>query len=155
MQWRMRKSEESKKKNGDSKRRNLKKLSDRKIKRSVDGAEKKPGVKNDSNDSVKRSKRGSSKGTPKALIFIKKLFRVQLEERKLLLTQRRLEAVRLLTFLFDKMKTETEYNEIQDLEREIESRRKAEQAKKDAEEEKKKAALEEAQKEKMEKLGKQ
>ena len=53
------------------------------------------------------------------------------------------------------MKTETEYNEIQDLEREIESRRKAEQAKKDAEEAKKKAALEEAQKEKMEKLGKQ
>jgi hypothetical protein len=86
---------------------------------------------------------------------LKKLFRVQLEERKLLLTQRRLEAVRLLTFLFDKMKNETEYNEIQDLEREIESRRKAEQAKKDAEEEKKKAALLEAQKEKMEKLGKQ
>ena len=86
---------------------------------------------------------------------MKKLFRVQLEERKLLLTQRRLEAVRLLTFLFDKMKNETEYNEIQDLEREIESRRKAEQAKKDAEEEKKKAALVEAQKEKMEKLGKQ
>jgi hypothetical protein len=86
---------------------------------------------------------------------LKKLFRVQLEERKLLLTQRRLEAVRLLTFLFDKMKNETEYNEIQDLEREIESRRKAEQAKKDAEEEKKKAALVEAQKEKMEKLGKQ
>lgn len=53
------------------------------------------------------------------------------------------------------MKNETEYNEIQDLEREIESRRKAEQAKKDAEEEKKKAALVEAQKEKMEKLGKQ
>lgn len=71
------------------------------------------------------------------------------------MTQRRLEAVRLLTFLFDKMKNETEYNEIQDLEREIESRRKAEQAKKDAEEEKKKAALVEAQKEKMEKLGKQ
>ena len=68
----MRKSGESKKKNGDSKTRSSKKLSARKIKRSVDGAEKKPGVKNDSNDSVKRSKRGSSKGTLKTLIFIKK-----------------------------------------------------------------------------------
>ena len=53
------------------------------------------------------------------------------------------------------MKTETEYNEIQELEKEIESRRKAEQAKKDAEEAKKQAALEEAHKEKMKNLGKQ
>merc|ERR1712130_96973 len=80
--------------------------------------------------------------------------RIQLEERKLLLTQRRLEAVRMLTYLFDKMKTETEYTEVKELEKEIERRRKAEEEKELKEAEKKKAAMEEAQKEKMEKLGK-
>ena len=48
--------------------------------------------------------------------------RIQLEERKLLLTQRRLEAVRMLTYLFEKMKTDEEYAEVKMLEVEIERR---------------------------------
>ena len=46
--------------------------------------------------------------------------------------ERRLEAVRMLTYLFEKMKTDTEYNEVKQLEEEIERRRKAEEDKEEA-----------------------
>ena len=52
------------------------------------------------------------------------------------------------------MKTETEYLEVKELESEIEKRRKVEEEKLSKEEDKKNAALEAAQREKMEKLGK-
>jgi len=79
--------------------------------------------------------------------------RIDLEERKLLLTQRRLEAVRMLTYLFEKLKTEEEYEEVKMLEKEIERRRKAEAAKQAQEEEKKQAALQAAMEEKQKQLG--
>ena len=53
--------------------------------------------------------------------------RIDLEERKLLLTQRRLEAVRMLTYLFQKMKTDEEYAEVKMLEKEIVRRRELEE----------------------------
>ena len=79
--------------------------------------------------------------------------RIDLEERKLLLTQRRLEAVRMLTYLFDKMKTDEEYAEVKMLEREIERRRKAEIEKQKLEEEKKQMAQTAAMEEKQKQLG--
>ena len=79
--------------------------------------------------------------------------RIELEERKLLLTQRRLEAVRMLTYLFDKMKTDEEYAEVKMLEREIERRRKAEIEKQKSEEEKKQMAQMAAMEEKQKQLG--
>ena len=79
--------------------------------------------------------------------------RIELEERKLLLTQRRLEAVRMLTYLFDKMKTDEEYAEVKMLEREIERRRKLEVEKQRAEEEKKSMAQQAAMEEKQKQLG--
>ena len=59
----------------------------------------------------------------------------------------------MLTYLFEKMKTDTEYNEVKALEDEIERRRKAEEEKEAKEVAKRQAALEEAAKEKMETLG--
>ena len=79
--------------------------------------------------------------------------RIELEERKLLLTQRRLEAVRMLTYLFEKMKTDEEYAEVKMLEREIERRRKLEVEKQRAEEEKKSMAQQAAMEEKQKQLG--
>ena len=79
--------------------------------------------------------------------------RIELEERKLLLTQRRLEAVRMLTYLFEKMKTDEEYAEVKMLEREIERRRKAEAAKTREETEKKQEAQMAAMEEKQKQLG--
>ena len=79
--------------------------------------------------------------------------RIELEERKLLLTQRRLEAVRMLTYLFEKMKTDEEYAEVKMLEREIERRRKLEIEKQRAEEEKKSMAQQAAMEEKQKQLG--
>ena len=79
--------------------------------------------------------------------------RIELEERKLLLTQRRLEAVRMLTYLFEKMKTDEEYAEVKMLEREIERRRKAEAEKTREEQEKKQQAQMAAMEEKQKQLG--
>lgn len=59
----------------------------------------------------------------------------------------------MLTYLFEKMKTDTEYNEVKQLEEEIERRRKAEEDKEAKEAAKRQAALEAAQQEKMETLG--
>ena len=79
--------------------------------------------------------------------------RIDLEERKLLLTQRRLEAVRMLTYLFEKMKTDEEYAEVKMLEKEIEKRRRAEERKNAEEEAKKHAAQQAAMDEKQRQLG--
>ena len=79
--------------------------------------------------------------------------RIDLEERKLLLTQRRLEAVRMLTYLFQKMKTDEEYAEVKMLEKEILRRRELEEKKNAEEEKKKEAALQAAMDEKQRQLG--
>ena len=79
--------------------------------------------------------------------------RIDLEERKLLLTQRRLEAVRMLTYLFQKMKTDEEYAEVKMLENEILRRRKLEEQKTVDEQAKKEAAQHAAMEEKQRQLG--
>ena len=59
----------------------------------------------------------------------------------------------MLTYLFEKMKTDTEYIEVKQLEEEIERRRKAEEDKEAKEAAKRQAAIEAAQQEKIETLG--
>ena len=59
----------------------------------------------------------------------------------------------MLTYLFEKMKTDTEYIEVKQLEEEIERRRKAEEDKEAKEDAKRQAAIEAAQQEKIETLG--
>lgn len=79
----------------------------------------------------------------------KQKLRIEIEERKMLLAQRKLQAMRLLTYLFEEVKGEYQKEEIEKLEKEIEEKAKqdrkrllGEQQKKEVRDRKKKIKLE-------------
>uniref|UniRef100_H2YNV9 RRM domain-containing protein n=1 Tax=Ciona savignyi TaxID=51511 RepID=H2YNV9_CIOSA len=74
--------------------------------------------------------------------------RIAMEERKLLLAQRKLESIRLLSELFDRVKADAQQAEVEKLEREV-AKKAEEERRKKLEEERKRMEKEEKKKEKL------